>query len=123
MTDSYTISEESYKNGFKDGFERGYVAGKCGDFAEATSGAIEWHEDEPEEDQPYCYICVKSGERKYTIRPAVYKKTGRCYLASDFAEDGEYYQKRYDRKDVCFWAKMRDPFSARYSFTVPDAHG
>ncbi len=115
--DIYCATEAAYKNGF----EAGYVKGMCEGFAKnVLRGAIEWHQDGPVEDVPYCYICVKAGDRKYVIRPAAYKHNGRTYITDDYTDDGRYYQKRLERREVIWWAKMRDPFTARYSFRVPE---
>lgn len=113
------MSEEAWKRGY----EQGYVAGVCDSAAEAMQGSIEWHRGVPTEDRLACYICQAVGGRKYIIRPAVYKRSHRCYLVDDFDKDGGYFQKRLSQKDVPLWAEIRDPFSMQISFTVPEKNG
>lgn len=52
MTDWKDVSEESYKNGFKDGYTQG-----LGDKAsELLDGAIRWHKRFPKEDVNHCFV-------------------------------------------------------------------
>ena len=117
--DKYTAQEEAWKRGF----EKGYARGILDQTADAMNGSIEWHERRPEEDREHCYICQSLGERKYVIRPAVYKKKRRMYIVEDYDDDGNYAPAWVSEKDVIAWAHIRDPFSMKISFTVPDAHG
>lgn len=114
----HDISEQAYKNGFKDG----YVRGLLDKTAEAMNRTIEWHEGVPKEDLPFCYICRESGVGKHVIRTGRYIKDQKIYIVDEFTEyDGCYVQKRCNQKDVRYYAKLSDPFSMKITFTVPEA--
>lgn len=115
--DKLTLQEEAWKRGF----ERGYARGVLDQTAEAMSGTIEWHERHPDEDREHCYICQSLGERKYVIRPAVYKKKRRMYIVEDYDDDGNYAPNFVPDMNVLAWAHVMDPFSMRISFEVPEA--
>ena len=115
--DKYTAQEQAWKRGY----EKGYVRGMLDRTAEAMSGSIEWHEGHPDEDREHCYICQSLGNRKYVIRPAVYKKNRRCYVIEDYDENGNYAPYWTAEMHVVAWAHVRDPFSMKISFRVPEA--
>ena len=117
MVDFQTASEESWKRGF----ETGYVRRTCDDVAEAMSGSILWHEGVPKEDRSICYICMKTGASRYTIRPAVYKAKYKVYFCESYTDDGSYYMERIDAHDVRFWAEVSNPFTMKLTFEVPEA--
>ena len=116
--DKYTLQEQAWKNGF----EAGYVRRTCDDVAEAMKGSVEWYEGIPKEDLHVCFIFHSDKKGQYTIRPAVYKKNAGVYLATEFEEDGEYFQRRIAEEDVRYYARVTNPFTMRISFTVPEAH-
>lgn len=113
----HDLSEESYKNGFTDG----YIRGVLDQTAEAMSGSIEWHKGIPKEDQDYCYICQPIGDERYVIRPAKYVRKYGVYYVDDFEADGSYVQRRLPQSEIYWWAHIKDPFSMRLTFTVPEA--
>ena len=115
--DKYTAQEVSWKNGY----ERGYAQGVLDQTAEAMSGSIEWHDGRPGEDREYCYICQSLGDRKYVIRPAVYKKKRSGYIVEDYNDDGGYAPTWVPATNVIAWAEVRDPFSMKITFRVPEA--
>ena len=115
--DYVTLQEESWKRGF----EAGFIKGKLDEVAAAMNNAIVWHEGIPLEDKSYCLILQNNGGRKYTIRPAVFKKHSGVYFVEDYTEDGTYVQTRIAEEDVRWWAEVKLPFQTRVSFTVPEA--
>lgn len=115
---AHDISEEAYKNGYEDG----YVRGVLDRTAEVMKGTIEWHEGIPNVDLPFCYICQASGTGRHVIKTARYIKDQSIYIVDEFTEgDGSYVQRRLNAKDVRYYAKLKDPFSMRITFTVPEA--
>lgn len=114
--DKQTLQEEAWKRGF----ERGYARGVLDQTAEAMSGSIEWHEGHPGEDREHCFICQSLGDRKYVIRPAVYKKNRRVYIVEDYNDEGEYAPVWVPDMNVIAWAHVKDPFSMKISFEVPE---
>lgn len=117
MTDWTAASEAAFINGF----EKGYARGVCDRVAEALEGAIQWREGVPDGDRQICLICQAEGEKRYILRPAVYKAVSRSYLVDDFLIDGGYVQTRLRPSEVPFWAEFKHPFSSRWTFTVPEA--
>ena len=115
---AHDISEEAYKNGYEDG----YVRGVLDRTAEAMKGTIEWHEGVPKDDLPFCYICQASGIGRHVIKTARYIKDQKTYIVDEFTSgDGCYVQRRLNAKDVRYYAKLKDPFSTRITFRVPEA--
>lgn len=118
MTADYmTVSEEAWKNGY----EAGYARGVCDETARAMDGAVIWHEGVPKTDQHFCLVCVGAGAGRYCIRPAVFKAKYGVYLLESYTDDGSYYQERISANRVRYWAEANTPFSAKFSFSVPEA--
>lgn len=56
--DTYTASEEAYKNGF----ERGYIEGLGDRASELLDGAIRWHRKFPRNDIDHCFVVYQDGD-------------------------------------------------------------
>lgn len=101
--DTYTASEEAYKNGY----ERGYVDGTGDRASELLDGAIRWHRKMPNHYMPHCFVVVRDEDGVF-----------RVYLGTFFREEAQrFHLPGYgfvDPENVVMWGEYRP-----VEFTVP----
>lgn len=93
--DTYTASEEAFKNGF----ERGYAEGLGDRAAELLDGAVRWHRRFPDRWTPHCFIVVREPDGVNMV-----------YLGSYSSLDGGFSALDYGyiaRENVVMWGEYR----------------